>query len=237
MKRFDGRLHNELRPVTITPDLQSYAEGSVIIEAGLTRILCSVTVEDGVPKFLKGTGRGWITAEYAMLPSSTLTRISRDSRTGGRASEIQRLIGRSLRATVDMQILGERTLNIDCDVIQADGGTRTASITGAYVALYQALLTMKERNAIQCLPIINGVAAVSVGIINDIPVLDMAYEEDVLAETDFNVVMTDQGEFVEIQGTAETKPFSPIILADVLTLANEGIEQLLKIQSLVIKSF
>ena len=236
MKRADGRAPEELRPVRITPGAQPYAEGSVIIETGQTRVLCAVSIEDRVPRFLKGTGQGWITAEYAMLPRATLTRTSRESRTGGRAREIQRLIGRSLRAVVDMKQLGERTLTVDCDVIEADAGTRTASITGAYVAIYQALLSMKKRKDISSMPLTNAVAAVSVGVVDGRPVLDLCYEEDVGADADFNVVMTDGDEFVEVQGTAEGRPFSRDELDEILSLAQKGIAQLLREQRKAINS-
>ncbi|MCH7744511.1 MAG: ribonuclease PH [Chloroflexi bacterium] len=236
MTRNDGRALNALRPVSITLGAQAYAEGSVIVETGQTRVLCAVSVEDGVPRFLRGTGQGWVTAEYSMLPRSTLTRTPRSSATGGRTREIQRLIGRSLRAIVDMDKLGARTLTVDCDVLQADGGTRTAAITGAYVALYQAVLGMLKRDDISEMPIKNAIAATSVGIVGDQVMLDLCYEEDSRAEVDFNLVMTDEGEFVEVQGTAEGKPFSRESLNSILTMAEKGIEQLFQAQKEVIDS-
>ena len=234
MTRNDGRSLDALRPVSITLGAQAYAEGSVIIETGQTRVLCAVSVEDRVPQFLRGTGKGWVTAEYSMLPRSTLTRTPRSSATGGRTREIQRLIGRSLRAVVDMEKLGARTLTVDCDVLQADGGTRTAAITGAYVALYQAVLGMLERGDISEMPIKNASAATSVGIVDGKVLLDLCYEEDFRAEVDFNLVMTNEGEFVEVQGTAESKPFSRESLNSILTVAEKGIEQLFQAQKEVI---
>ena len=230
MTRNDGRALDALRPVNMTLGAQAYAEGSVIIETGQTRVLCAVSVEDRVPQFLRGKGQGWVTAEYSMLPRSTLTRTPRSSATGGRTREIQRLIGRSLRAIVDMEKLGARTLTVDCDVLQADGGTRTAAITGAFVALYQAVLGMLKRDDISEMPIKSAVAATSVGIVDDQVMLDLCYEEDFRAEVDFNLVMTDEGEFVEVQGTAEGKPFSRESLNSILTVAEKGIEQLFQAQ-------
>lgn len=230
MIRPDGRAADELRPVRITLGEQPYAEGSVLIETGNTRVLCAVSIEERVPRFLRGAGQGWITAEYSMLPRSTVTRTPRDRNSGGRAQEIQRLIGRSLRAVVDMRKLGERQLTIDCDVIQADAGTRTASITGAYVALYQALQTMVERRQIDSMPFKTAVAATSVGIVDDEVFLDLCYEEDFRAEVDFNVVMTDKGDFVEIQGTAEGEAFSKDMLDKVLAAAEKGIFQIFDVQ-------
>ena len=199
MKRADGRAYDELRPVKIIPRFQSFAEGSALIELGKTRVLCSVSVEERVPGFLKGQGGGWITAEYAMLPRSTVSRTPRDSSLGrvtGRNQEIQRLIGRSLRAVADLSALGERTLIIDCDVLQADGGTRTAAITGAYVALYQAMQTLANMGVLSTIPLKSAVAATSVGIVHSYMLLDLCYDEDCNAEVDFNVVMTSRGEFV-----------------------------------------
>ena len=235
--RPDGRAADQLRPVRITLGAQEYAEGSVIIEAGKTRVLCAVTAEDGVPQFLRGAGRGWLTAEYAMLPRSTVTRTPREGRPAairGRTQEIQRLIGRSLRAALDLEQLGERTLTVDCDVLQADGGTRTAAITGAYVALYQALKTLMERKALPAMPLRSAVAAVSLGALGGEVLLDMCYEEDSRAEADFNVVMTDRGEFVEVQGTAEGKPYPRDILDAVLAAAHRGISQLFEAQKAAI---
>ena len=237
MKRVDGRSHDELRPVRITTGFQSFAEGSVLIELGKTRVSCSVSVEEKVPHFLKGRGTGWITAEYAMLPRATLTRSPRDSTQGkisGRSHEIQRLIGRSLRAATDLNELGERSLLIDCDVLQADGGTRTASITGAYVALYQALQTLANMGVISSVPLKGAVAATSVGIVRGNMLLDLCYDEDCIAEADFNVAMTASGELVEIQGTAETKPFSRENLDGMLELAQKGIKELFSAQQAAI---
>ena len=233
MKRVDGRKYDELRPVEIITGYQSFAEGSALIKLGKTHVLCSVSVEERVPPFLKGSGTGWITAEYAMLPRATITRSQRDSargRVGGRNQEIQRLIGRSLRAVVDLGDLGERTLLVDCDVIQADGGTRTAAITGAYVALHQAMETLQNMGVISSIPLKSAVAATSVGIVNTYMMLDLCYDEDSQAGVDFNVVMTSKGEFVEIQGTAEGKPFNRASVDDLLTLAEKGIQQLFQVQ-------
>lgn len=233
MERIDGRANDELRPVHISLGYQAFAEGSALIELGRTRVLCAVSVEDRVPNFLKGEGTGWVTAEYAMLPRSTLTRTPRNlspERTAGRNQEIQRLIGRSLRAVTDLAALGERTFSVDCDVLQADGGTRTAAITGGYIALFQALHTLKERGILRSIPLKSAVAATSVGIVLGEKLLDLCYEEDYRAGVDFNVVMTDKGEFVEIQGTAEGKPFSKETIDALLSLAEKGINQLFEIQ-------
>ena len=235
MARVDGRANDELRPTKMTLGVQEYAEGSVLIETGQTRVLCAVSVEERVPPFLRGSGQGWITAEYAMLPRSTHTRTPRESRTRGRTHEIQRLIGRSLRAAADLNKLGERTFNVDCDVLQADGGTRTASITGAYVALYQAIHTLMERDAIKTDPFKAAVASTSVGILGDDVLLDLCYEEDFKAGVDFNVVMTDAGEFVEVQGTAEGEPFSRDSLDRVLAVAESGINQLFQVQQDILR--
>ena len=230
MPRSDGRANDQLRPVTIELGAQKYAEGSALISAGDTRVLCAVSVTDNVPRFLRGSGQGWVTAEYSMLPRSTHTRTRRETTPRGRTQEIQRLIGRSLRAAVDMDRLGEITLNVDCDVIQADGGTRTASITGAYVALYQALTTVRESGKLDGLPIKAAVAAVSVGIVGGEPMLDLCYQEDSSAAVDFNVVMTEQSEFVEVQGTAEESAFNRAQLDEMMTLAESGIRQLIVMQ-------
>ncbi len=238
MQRIDGRKYDELRPVEIITGYQSFAEGSALIKLGKTHVLCSVSVEERVPPFLKGSGTGWITAEYAMLPRATVTRSRRDSemgRVGGRNQEIQRLIGRSLRAVADLNELGERTLLVDCDVIQADGGTRTAAITGAYVALHQALGTLVNMGVISSIPLKSAVAATSVGIVNTYMMMDLCYDEDSQASVDFNVVMTSKGEFVEIQGTAEGKPFTRASVDDLLTLAEKGIQQLFRVQDDVLK--
>jgi ribonuclease PH len=233
MKRVDGRANDELRPASISLGYQAFAEGSALIELGRTRVLCAVSVEEKVPHFLKGEGMGWVTAEYAMLPRSTLTRTPRGispERTAGRNQEIQRLIGRSLRAVTDLVALGERTLTVDCDVLQADGGTRTAAITGGYVALFMALHNLKKRGTLASVPLKEAVAATSVGVMGREELLDLCYEEDYRAAADFNVVMTDKGEFVELQGTAEGAPFSKETIDALLALAEKGIKQLFKIQ-------
>ena len=233
MKRGDGRAFNQLREVKITPGYLGFAEGSVMIEIGKTHVICAATLDERVPPFLKGTGKGWVTAEYSMLPRSTLTRTERDSSKGrinGRSQEIQRLIGRSLRAVTDLSALGERQIIVDCDVVQADGSTRTAAITGAYVALYQALKNMKSMGLISTIPLKNVVAATSVGIVRSYMMLDLCYEEDSQAEVDCNVIMTDQGMFVEIQGTAENKPFSRNSLDGLLDMSAAGIKQLFDFQ-------
>ncbi len=238
MKRADGRAYNELRPVSITPGFLLFAEGSALIELGKTRVLCSVSVEDRVPGFLRNSGTGWITAEYAMLPRATVTRTPRDSamgRVGGRNQEIQRFIGRSLRAVTDLASLGERTLTVDCDVIQADGGTRTAAVTGAYVALYKALHSLAGMGIISSVPLKSAVAATSVGIVHSNMMLDLCYDEDSSASVDFNVVMTSKGEFVEVQGTAEGKPFSRQTIDELISLAEVGIQQLFQVQQVAIE--
>ncbi len=231
MLRLDGRSNDELRHVRIIPGFQPHAEGSALIELGQTKVICAVTVKDRVPAFLRGERRGWITAEYAMLPRSTNTRTPREeSRSGGRTHEIQRLIGRSLRAVVDLEALGERTLLFDCDVLQADGGTRTAAITGSYVALVQTLNTLLAKGLIPSLPIRSAVAATSVGIVGGEQLLDLCYDEDSWAEVDFNVVMTGKGTFVEIQGTAEASPFSKEAIDALLALAQGGMAKLFQAQ-------
>ncbi len=233
MKRADGRAWDEMRPVKISPGFQSFAEGSALIEIGKTRVLCSVSVEDRVPGFLRGGGGGWVTAEYSMLPRATATRTPRDitrGRIAGRSQEIQRLIGRSLRAVTDFKMLGERTLTVDCDVLQADGGTRTAAITGGYVALYQAMQTLVNMGVISRVPLKSAVAASSVGMVHGNMLLDLCYDEDFNAGVDFNVVMTGHGEFVEIQGTAEGKPFDKATVDSLLALAQKGIEGLFQAQ-------
>ena len=231
MVRSDGRSNNQLRNTHIQTGVQAFAEGSVIIDTGLTRVLCAVSVENGVPRFLQGSGQGWITAEYSMLPRSTTTRTHREgSRPRGRTQEIQRLIGRSLRAAVDLNKLGERTLTVDCDVLQADGGTRTAAITGAYVALYQALSGLERNRDLETIPMKWSVAATSVGVIDEEPLLDLNYEEDYRADVDFNIVMTDKGDFIEVQGTAEEGAFPRKTLEDILSLAESGIRSLFQVQ-------
>jgi len=233
VKRADGRAFDELRPIRITPGFQSFAEGSALIELGKTIVLCSVSVDEKVPGFLRGGGSGWITAEYGMLPRSTVSRTPREAslgRVAGRSQEIQRLIGRSLRAIIDLTALGERTLIVDCDVLQADGGTRTAAITGAYVALYRALQTLTNMGVISSIPLKSAVAATSVGIVHGNQLLDLCYDEDCNAAVDFNVVMTSKGEFVEVQGTAEGKPFTKETIDSLLSLAEKGIKQLFQTQ-------
>jgi len=232
-KRLDSRLPDELRPTRLTPHYLKHAEGSVLVEAGETRVICAASVEDRVPPFLRGSGKGWVTAEYGMLPRATSTRSSREAsvgKVGGRTHEIQRLIGRSLRSVTKLEELGERTVWIDCDVIQADGGTRTASITGGFVALVLALQRMRESGLLAALPVQDSVAAISVGIVDAVPMLDLAYEEDSKAEVDMNVVRTGNGRFVEVQGTAEALPFSRDALNQLLDLAEAGIRRLNAIQ-------
>ena len=228
--RADGRRWDELRQVKITTGVQEFAEGSVLIETGRTRVLCAVSVEDGVPPFLRGAGQGWVTAEYSMLPRSTNTRTRRETTPRGRTQEIQRLIGRSLRASVDMKALGERTLTADCDVLQADGGTRTAAITGAYVAVRLAAATLMKRGDLSASPVGRAVAATSVGIVDGRALLDLDYAEDHAADVDFNVVMTDEGEFVEVQGTAESGSFSKSALDEILALGALGTSRLFEAQ-------
>ena len=235
MARIDGRANDELRPTTITPGFQEFAEGSVLVEVGKTRVVCAASVEERVPPFLRGQGKGWITAEYGMLPRSTLSRTARErSATGGRTMEIQRMIGRSLRAIADLGKVGERTITLDCDVLQADGGTRTAAITGAYVALYQALLAMVRQGVLHHVPLNGAVTATSVGVVGGEVMLDLCYEEDYRAQVDFNVVMTDAGEYVEVQGTGEDKPFSKAAMEQMLVLAESGISRLAEVQKAVI---
>jgi ribonuclease PH len=229
--RNDGRHFDELRKIKVTGDFVKYAEGSCLIEFGETRVVCTASVEEGVPSFLKGSGTGWVTAEYGMIPRSCATRIRRDkSMASGRTLEIQRLIGRSLRSVVDASRLGERTLKIDCDVIQADGGTRTASITGGFIALAWALQKMQKQGLMEKVPLTDYVAAVSVGIYKREFLLDMNYAEDSAAEMDMNVAMIGKGQFVEVQGTAEKKPFTKKEMDELLDLAKTGIKQLIEIQ-------
>lgn len=237
MPRIDGRANDELRPVRIVPSFIEFAEGSVLIELGRTRVLCAASVEEKVPPFLMGKGKGWVTAEYAMLPRSTQTRTQRESvagRIGGRTQEIQRLIGRSLRAAADLKALGERTFTVDCDVIQADGGTRTAAITGAYVALSLAIKKIMEAGRLKANPLRYAVAATSVGVVNGELMLDLCYEEDSRAEVDFNVVMIDRDKYVEVQGTAEGEPFSKETMDDLLRLARKGITELFDMQKAIL---
>jgi ribonuclease PH len=235
--RTDGRKLTQLRAVTITPRYIKTAEGSVLIEMGDTKVICTAKLEDRVPPFLRNSGKGWITAEYGMLPGSSQTRIGRESargKIGGRTHEIQRLIGRSLRAVADLKALGEKTIWIDCDVIQADGGTRTASITGAYVALADAVRGWLNRSIINVDPLKDAVAAVSIGIIEGKILLDLCYEEDSRADVDMNFVMTGSGKFIEVQGTAETAPFTRKQMERMAELAEQGIKELLKTQKKVI---
>src|SRR6185437_15721429 len=225
-KRPSGRRNDELRPISIVPGYAPYAEGSALISAGNTHVLCTATIEERVPGFLANSGKGWGTAEYGMLPRSSPQRISRErSLSSGRTHESQRLIGRSLRAVTTLESLGERTIIIDCDVLRADGGTRTAAITGSYVALHQALQVLERTGRVKATPLSGMVAAVSVGLVYGEARLDLEYEEDSTAEVDFNVVMTNRGEFIEVQGTAEGKPFSRGRLNELLDLAGKGIDQ------------
>ncbi|HEU4676687.1 MAG TPA: ribonuclease PH [Motilibacteraceae bacterium] len=233
MTRPDGRTPDQLRPVTFSRRWLDHAEGSCLVEFGRTRVLCAASVTEGVPRWRKGSGLGWVTAEYAMLPRATNSRSDRESvkgRVGGRTHEISRLVGRSLRAVVDDKALGENTIHIDCDVLQADGGTRTAAITGAYLALSDAVSWLRERGALKSEPLKGSVAAVSVGIIDDEPRLDLCYEEDVRAGTDMNVVMTGDGRYVEVQGTAEGEPFDRALLDSLLELAAGGCAELTALQ-------
>jgi ribonuclease PH len=233
MIRTDGRSVDAVRPTKLTTDITMHAEGSVLIEVGRTKVICTASVEERVPPFMRGTGKGWVTAEYGMLPRATNTRTTREAtagKVGGRTQEIQRLIGRSLRAVVAMTELGERTVWIDCDVIQADGGTRTAAITGGFVALVLALERLREKGTLPRIPVTHYVAATSVGIIGGTPMLDLAYEEDSRADVDMNVVKTSDGRFIELQGTAETQPFTRAELDDLIALADRGIATLIGIQ-------
>jgi len=237
MTRADNRRPDELRATRLTPHVSKHAEGSVLIEAGDTRVICTASVEDRVPPFLRNTGRGWVTAEYGMLPRSTSTRTSREAsqgKVGGRTHEIQRLIGRSLRAVTRLDLLGERTLWIDCDVLQADGGTRTASITGGFVAFVLALGRLHERGLLGAIPVSDYVAAISVGIVDATLLVDLAYEEDSKAEVDMNIVKTGDGRFIEVQGTAEALPFGRDALLGLLDLADAGIRQLNALQREVV---
>ncbi len=233
MERIDNRKVDEIRPVKITPNYLLHPDGSVLIEMGLTKVICTAMVEEKVPSFLKGKGSGWVTAEYGMMPGSTQTRKIRAAAKGkidGRSQEIQRLIGRSLRSITDLEKLGERTVWIDCDVIQADGGTRTASITGAYVALILALRKLKEAGLIEEIPVTDEVAAISVGIVEETPILDLCYVEDSSAKVDMNVIMTGDGRFIEVQGTGEEAPFTRTELNTLLSYGEKGILDLIEIQ-------
>ena len=231
--RLDKRAPDQLRPVKVTPDYLLTAEGSTLIEIGNTRVLCAASIEDAVPGFLRGTGKGWVTAEYSMLPRSTATRTAREvskGRASGRTMEIQRLIGRSLRAVMDLDVLGERSVILDCDVLQADGGTRTAAITGAYIALSSAVGKLLKFGTLKKSPIRDSVAATSAGLVGGVPMLDLCYQEDSRAEVDMNIVMTGSGRLVEVQATAETTPFDEAQLGELLALARKGIGELLVIQ-------
>jgi ribonuclease PH len=237
MARHDGRKPFEIRPVSIVPDYIIYPEGSVLISCGNTKVICNATVEESVPPFLKGQGKGWVTAEYNMLPRATSSRSPRDIsklKLNGRSAEIQRLIGRALRSVVDLEALGERSITIDCDVIQADGGTRCASITGAFCALVIALDKLKKQGVLNCMPLYSYVAAISVGIVNDTAVCDLDYVEDSGGEVDFNFIMDDEGNIIELQGTGEERPFSKKELDEMYTLAQGGIKQLIAAQKAVV---
>src|SRR3954452_17054505 len=237
MTRSDGRSASQLRPTTITPGFLAHAEGSVLIEVGRTRVICTASVEERVPPFLRNTGKGWVTAEYGMLPRATSTRTQREAsagKVGGRTQEIQRLIGRALRSVTNLPALGERTIWLDCDVIQADGGTRTASITGAFVALALACERMRERDMLRAIPLSDYVAATSVGIVDGESLLDLAYDDDSRAEVDMNIVKTGAGRFIEVQGTAEGPPFSREALDTLLDLADIGIRQLIDKQRAIV---
>jgi len=239
MTRQYDRAPGELRPTEITPHYLLHAEGSVLIEVGLTRVICAASVEERVPPFLRGTGKGWVTAEYGMLPRATTTRSTREAssgKVGGRTMEIQRLIGRSMRSVVRLNDLGERTIWLDCDVIQADGGTRTASITGAFVALVLALDRLKQTEVLKTMPVGDYVAATSVGIVGGMPLLDLAYEEDSQADVDMNIVKTGDGRYIEVQGTAESEPFDRTALDGLLELADAGIGELIEKQRAIVGS-
>jgi ribonuclease PH len=240
MTRSDGRGSAELRPTRLTPGFLLHAEGSVLIEVGRTRVICAASVEDRVPPFLRNTGKGWVTAEYGMLPRATSTRTQREStsgKVGGRTQEIQRLIGRSLRSITRLPELGERTVWIDCDVIQADGGTRTAAITGGFVALVLALQRMREAGQIKSIPVQDYVAATSVGVVGGLPMLDLAYDEDSRADVDMNIIKTGDGRFIEIQGTAEGPPFERQALDDLMALGDKGIKELVALQRAIVGDY
>jgi len=237
MTRSDGRAPGRMRPTKITPGFLMHAEGSVLIEVGRTKVVCTASVEDRVPPFLRNTGKGWVTAEYGMLPRATTTRTQREAtagKVGGRTQEIQRLIGRSLRSVTKLPDLGERTIWIDCDVIQADGGTRTASITGGFAALVLALQRMRDLGYLKHLPLQDYVAATSVGVVGGVPMIDLAYDEDSKADVDMNIVKTGDGRFIEVQGTAEGPPFERKALDDLMELADAGIRELVALQRSVI---
>jgi ribonuclease PH len=236
--RSDGRLPNAMRKVSIKTDYIKYAEGSCLMEIGNTKVICTASVEDGVPVFLRGQGTGWVTAEYGMLPRSCQKRVTRESSKGGkggRTHEIQRLVGRTMRTVTTLELLGERTIWLDCDVIQADGGTRCASVTGSFVALCLALEKLKKQGEFRSIPISNYVAAVSVGVVGDKTLLDLTYDEDSQAEVDMNVVMTDSDKFIEVQGTAEKQPFSRTRMDDMMKFAKKGIDHLIEKQRASLK--
>ncbi len=238
--RVDNRSAIEIRPTRLTPDFLHHAEGSVLIEIGLTRIVCAASLEERVPSFLRNSGKGWITSEYGMIPRATSTRTTREAaagRVGGRTQEIQRLIGRSLRSVTNLEELGERTIWIDCDVIQADGGTRTASITGGFIALVLALERIREKELIKTIPVQDYVAAISVGVVDGNPMLDLAYEEDSRADVDMNIVKTGGGKFIEVQGTAEGAPFDRDALNRLLELAETGIQEMISLQRKIVGPF
>jgi ribonuclease PH len=236
-RRADGRALDQLRPVSFERDFTEFAPGSVLVSMGRTRVLCTASIEDRVPPWMRGTGKGWVTAEYSMLPGSTAERVSREAAKGrqsGRTQEIQRLIGRSLRAVCDMVVLGEMQVTVDCDVLQADGGTRTASICGGYLALHDAFTRLMHQGLLREHPLVDAVAAVSVGVVDGVPMLDLPYVEDSRAEVDMNVVMTGSGRFVEVQGTAEGLPFTRGELDELLALAEAGIAELIEAQAKVV---
>ncbi len=235
--RKDGRQPDDLRPVTFERDYTEFAAGSVLVSMGKTRVLCTASVDEDVPRWMRGSGKGWVTAEYSLLPGSSPERVSREAVKGkqsGRTQEIQRLIGRALRSVTDMRALGEVQIVLDCDVLQADGGTRTAAISGAWIALHDACSRLVQRGAVRVHPVVEGLAAVSVGVVGGVPLLDLDYSEDAGAETDMNVVMTASGKFVEVQGTAEGAPFSKGELDELLSLAEHGIASILEMQTAVV---
>ncbi len=239
MPRSDGRANDDLRPCVITPHISLHAEGSCLVETGRTRVICTASVEDRVPPFMRNSGKGWVTAEYGMLPRATTTRVQREStsgKVGGRTQEIQRLIGRSLRAVVEMNRMGERTIWIVCVVIQADGGTRTAAITGGFVAMVLAMQHMVEANQIKEIPVRDYLAATSVGVVGGVPMLDLAYDEDSTADVDMNVIRTGDGRFIEVQGTAEREPFPRKVLDALLDLGSKGIDELIQKQAAIVGS-
>ena len=237
MSRFDGRTDDELRPITFERDFTEFAAGSVLVSFGMTKVLCTASIDEDVPRWMRGTGKGWVTAEYSLLPGSTAERVDREAAKGkqsGRTQEIQRLIGRSLRSVTDMTAMPDTQIVVDCDVLQADGGTRTAAICGGYVALHDALTRLMMVGKLRTHPLVDGCAAISVGIVDTVPMLDLAYVEDSKAEVDMNVVMTGSGTFIEVQGTAEGAPFSRTELDSLLQLASDGITSILAMQAAVV---